>query len=102
MRYGAIVRDLYTAAMSRPEESFLLKVRLRNLVPWGCPLFIAAYNGDVEGLKAIVRRRRGGGLNDQTNDFGTTALAVSVPPLAWRQSLDVSHTNLTLIRCSAL
>lgn len=75
-RLGVLVFELYVAAMTRPDMSFHINMHLRHMVPWGCPLFIATYSGDVEALKCIIRG--GVGLNDQTNDFGTTALAVSV------------------------
>ncbi len=77
---AAIVLELYIAAISGPEKTFHVDMKLRNLVPWGCPLFVAAYSGDVENLKTIVKHR--GGLNDQTDDFGTTALAVRIPGIA--------------------
>ncbi len=78
--FGVIVLELYVAALSGPDKSFHVDLTYRNLVPWTCPLFVAAYNGDVETLKTIAGHRVG--LNDQTSDFGTTALAVSVPGIA--------------------
>lgn len=62
--------------MGAPETSWHLELTLRNLVPWGCPFFIAAYNGDVEQLKALIKA--GVGLNDQSDDFGSTALGLTL------------------------
>lgn len=70
----AITLAYTSSAMTEP--SFSLSVR--NVVPWDSKWFTAAWKGDTEAMKTLLRTGQAR-LNDVDGNFGLAALTVRLP-----------------------